>query len=329
MQGQRNGRMLRVVTVGVGLVLAVTAVVVIRTNADADNECTSTVTDPRSVPAAVSTAQPGDVLCLSGDRMAGLDLRVTRSGSPESQLTLRSEDEVLLHSVTVTGNHVTLRDLDVRGGTGISCDGCTDAVIESNTVTDADGSGILVQGERIQIRDNVIRGSRMRTTGDADGIRFFGSKIDITGNRIEDISDDGYQGEAPHTDCFQTFDNGGDTTSDVVIRDNICRRVDHQCLIATAEQSGELGLVGRSRTIEFVDNHCEVGGSQAVLVRWFPEVTVRGNTIGGPALRWGAYFSDGATDGEFSGNRLRGDFAPYAVDESSKPGFEATGNDRE
>ena len=69
---------------------------------------------------------------------------------------------------------------------------------------------------------------------------------------------------------------------DAIIADNVCRNVDHQCLIATAEEAGEQGDIGRSHGIEFTGNVCEVEGSQAVLVRWFPDVVVQGNSFDGP-----------------------------------------------
>ena len=108
-----------------------------------------------------------------------------------------------------------------------------------------------------------------------------------------------------------------------VIADNACTNVDAQCLIATAEESGKQGEVGRSHGIEFTGNKCEVQGSQAVLVQWFPDVVVRGNAFDGPALTRAAYYGDGSTGGEFSGNTVRAGVPPVEVEANSRQGFTA------
>ena len=75
--------------------------------------------------------------------------------------------------LVVRGNQVERADLD-----GISCeDLCADAVIEDNTVVGADGSGILVMGDRSLVRGNAVSGSVRREASDADGIRFFGADL--------------------------------------------------------------------------------------------------------------------------------------------------------
>src|SRR4030095_12998540 len=110
-------------------------------------------------------------------------------------------------------------------------------------------------------------------------------------------------------------------TVGVTISRNVCRNVDHQCLIATAEEAGDEGLTGRSRNITFSDNICQVNGSQAVLVRWLPNVRVVSNTLTGPNLDRAAIFLDGSTEGEFLGNEVSPEVLPYEVDDSSRPGF--------
>ena len=114
-------------------------------------------------------------------------------------------------------------------------------------------------------------------------------------------------------------------TVDVVISGNVCRNVDHQCLIATAEEAGLDGSVGRSHGIVFTDNVCDVEGSQAVLVQWFPGVVVRGSTFSGPGLDRAAIFLDGSTGAGFYGNVVPPTVAAFELDESSRVGF---GTDR-
>jgi len=169
-----------------------------------------------------------------------------------------------------------------------------------------------------------VSGSIRRKASDADGIRFFGSDIQIRENTVSDIKQDGYpRGTEPHTDCFQTFDNGRSPTVDAVVADNTCTNVDAQCLIATAEESGREGEVGRSHGLEFTGNRCEVEGAQAVLVQWFPDVVVRGNSFDGPGLTRAAYYGNGSTGGEFTGNTVRAGVPPVEVEANSREGFTA------
>jgi hypothetical protein len=53
---------------------------------------------------------------------------------------------------------------------------------------------------------------------------------------VRDISDEGYpDGDAPHSDCFQTYDSDAPPTFDVVLSGNRRERVGVQCLIATGK----------------------------------------------------------------------------------------------
>lgn len=306
-------------------------------------DCDVTATDPAAATAALEAAVPGGVVCVRGDGLRDADLLVTRSGTRDRPIVLAGDatavrsvevaaDHVVIQGflvaggegVVVAGGGVTVRDNEVRDAVldGISCEErCVDVSIESNTVVGTDGSGIIVEGERIAVRGNTVSGSVQRTANDADGIRFFGTGIEITGNTVSDISDDGYAEDPPHTDCFQTYDNSRLPTVGAVISGNVCRNVDHQCLIATAEESGRDDAIGRSRDIRFSDNECDVGGSQAVLVQWIPGVLVTGNTFAGPALDRAAIFLDGSTGAEFSRNVVPAGVAPHQLDETSEEGF--------
>lgn len=306
-------------------------------------DCTTTVGDPAATMGALDAASAGDTICLEGDRLRDTDLVVSRSGTADRPITLAGggapvrsvtvqADHVVVEGLTVVdgegivlaGGGLVARSNEVRNATadGISCEeSCVDAQIEGNTVVGTDGTGIIVEGQRIVVRKNNVSGSVRREAGDADGVRFFGTDISIVENVITDIKDDGYVGEPPHTDCFQTFDNSSLPTVDASIVGNICRNVDHQCLIATAEESGMAGIIGRSQRIEFVGNICEVEGSQAVLVQWIPYVTVRDNSFAGPNLDRAAIFLDGSVGAQFFGNRVQPGVTPYELDDSSEEGF--------
>lgn len=306
--------------------------------------CTVEAVLPEAALDALADAQPGTTICLRGDGIRDTDLVVTRSGTADRPVVIRTIDAVV-RSVVVEADHVVVEGLTTVGGDGIvlagagivardnvlrdsafdgiSCEeDCADVLIERNTVTGTDGTGIIVEGDRITVRDNAVSGSVRRAAGDADGIRFFGTGITISGNTITDIKDDGYGDDPPHTDCFQTYDNSRPPTIDAVITGNVCRNVDHQCLIATAEESGTDGVVGRSHGIEFTDNVCEVEGSQAVLVQWIPDVVVRGNSFAGPGLDRAAIFLNGSTGAGFYANTVPAGVAAYQLDDESRAGFD-------
>lgn len=305
--------------------------------------CTVSAGTPQAAAEALDGAAAGWTICVTAD-LVDTDLRLERSGTADQPIRLVAEgatvrsvtvaDEahvVVEGFVTEDGEGIVLsgRDLEVRGNEvrdaafdGISCaDPCVDVVVADNTVVGADGSGILVEGERITVRDNTVSGSVRRESGDADGIRFFGTDVRILGNTVTDITDEGYDSDPPHTDCFQTYDNSRPPTVGAVVSGNVCRDVDHQCLIATAEEAGTSGQLGRSRDIEFTGNVCDVGGSQAVLVQWIPDVVVRSNILTGPDLDRAAIFLDGSTGAEFFDNEVPGEVAPYQLDEESEEGF--------
>jgi hypothetical protein len=308
-------------------------------------DCTATATSEDAVAQALAAAEAGSTICVTGDGLREADLAVQASGTPDRPVALIGEGATPVRSVTVTADHVVVQGFAAVGGDGIALAGtglavrgnrveradldgisceelCDDAVIEDNTVVGVDGSGILVMGARIMVRRNSVSGSVRREASDADGIRFFGQDVQIRDNTVFDIKATGYPaGTEPHTDCFQTFDNSRPPTVDAVLADNVCRNVDAQCLIATADEAGEQGDVGRSRGIEFTGNECDIQGSQAVLARFFPDVVVQGNSFAGPGLSSAAVFREGSTGGEFTGNTVPDGVRPFEVDPSSRDGF--------
>jgi hypothetical protein len=232
-----------------------------------------------------------------------------------------SGDGIVLAGHGLSVDHNTVRDAQLDG---ISCDDdCSDLLIDANTVERADGTGISVRGARIVVRGNDVSGSVRKKANDADGVRFFGSDIQISGNTVHDISDRGYATDPPHTDCFQTFDNGGKpATRDVVLSGNTCSNVAHQCLIATAEEAGQAGKVGRSENIRFEGNTCDVGGSQAVYLSWFPQAQIVGNRFSGTGMDRAVFLENQSTGATLSGNTIIGTFPLVEADESSKPGLQ-------
>lgn len=310
-------------------------------------ECADRITGPDQASAALQRVRPGSIVCLSGDGLKDAEFEVTTSGTQQQPITIVA-DGATMRGVTVKADYVVIQGLTLRDGSGLTmtgrglvarnnviynatengleCKDCVDAVIESNTVQRADGTGIWFSGQRVTVRNNTVSESIARTMNDADGIRFFGNGHRLTGNTIRDIKASGYRDEGPHTDCFQTYDSA-DTppTYDVVIANNVCQNVDVQCLIATIDDPRAPAAPARQITITFEGNTCAVNGSQAVLLRNFPRVIVRGNSFSGPGDR-AVQLSGNSTDVTVTGNTVTGRMRPFEIDRQSEPGFQGSGD---
>jgi parallel beta-helix repeat protein len=309
-------------------------------------ECADRLTEPDQANAALRRAQPGSIVCLSGEGLAGAELEVTTSGTSQQPITIVA-DGATMRSLNVNADYVVIQGLTLRDGDGLTmtghglvarnnviynatangleCKNCVDTVIESNTVQHADGTGIWLSGEAITVRNNTVSDSVLRTMNDADGIRFFGRGHRLTGNTIKDISAAGYPHGGPHTDCFQTYDSRDvPPTYDVVIADNVCTNVDVQALIATIDDPRGAAPAGQT-TITFERNTVQVNGAQAVLLRHFPNVIVRDNHFSGPGDR-AVKITEGSTDCAVIDNTVSGNLRPFEIDRQSDRGFQESGN---
>ena len=310
-------------------------------------ECANGVTEPGQASAALQQVRPGSIVCLSGDGLAGAELEVTTSGTPQQPITIVADDATM-RSLTVNADYVVIQGLTLRDGDGLTmagrglvarnnviynatadgveCRGCADTVIESNTVQRADGTGIWIAGERITVHNNTVSDSVLRTQGDADGVRFFGNGHRLTRNTIKDIKASGYPRGGPHTDCFQTYDTrDAPPTYDVIIADNVCTNVDVQALIATTDERRGGGAPPGQIAIVFEHNTVSVNGSQAVLLRNFPRVIVRNNRFSGSGDR-AVMVTEGSTDCAVIDNTMTGNLRPIEIDPESEPGFQESGN---
>jgi hypothetical protein len=309
--------------------------------------CAHNVTQAGEVAAALDGAAPGDTVCFSGSGLADTDMVMTRSGTADAPITLAA-DGATVHEVQIKADHVTMQGFAVTGGGGvllqgagltarnnivhdteqggITCQPCTDSIIEFNTITHAATNGIDITGQRITVHANSISDTVVgRHGGDADGMRFFGNGHQITDNTVFDISAEGYR-SAPHPDCFQTLDNSKPPTFDVTIAGNTCRNVDAQCLIATGDQDGNSRAPSGVPSIIFVKNNCANNGAQAVNVRHWPNVVIEQNTFSGPNLTRAVLISEGATGCTVVGNTTTGGRPTVEVDASSRPGVHVQDN---
>ncbi|MEM8922500.1 MAG: right-handed parallel beta-helix repeat-containing protein [Actinomycetota bacterium] len=316
----------------------------------ADSEaCSVEVDTVDALQSALSTAAPGDILCLSGDH-AGAVIEIDQPGEDGRSITVVGRGATV-GAIDVFADHITVSGFDLvgtgsyrpavdidgvgividdltitePGGEGISCGSnrtvCADVVISDNVVTGVDGTGISIFGQRNTITGNEVSGSVRVESNDADGIRFFGTDHRIIDNLVHSIFDRGYDGEGPHTDCFQTFDNSKPPTVGTLIEGNVCFDVDHQCLIASAEESGNSGDIGRSGGITFRNNICANNGSQGLLLREFPGSTVTNNLFAGTIEFHAVFAHNQTTDLTVTNNVFLGDPAPYYIDDDSLSGF--------
>ncbi len=309
--------------------------------------CTATVADVDDVDRVLVGARPGSVLCLDGSH-PGKVLRIDRSGRPGAPLVVAgpgvevgaieieadhvtvvglvvtgADDGSHRPGVRITGRNVVVDELAVLepGGDGIVCgsndDVCEEVTIADSLISGVDGTGVMVFGSEAVVTGNEITGSRRVAASDADGVRFFGSRHRIVGNLIHTIHDRGYPGEGPHTDCFQTFDNSKPPTVDVIIEGNVCVDVDHQCLIASAEESAGAGAIGRSGGLVFRNNVCASNGSQAVFLREFPRSVIANNLFVDTNEFQTLALEMFSSDLRVVNNIFLGDVEPYLVDEGS------------
>ncbi|MDQ2883951.1 MAG: right-handed parallel beta-helix repeat-containing protein [Actinomycetota bacterium] len=308
--------------------------------AAADEPCTHTINNIDDARAALNAAAPGDMLCFFGADLANVDLTLTRSGTAKDPIRLISNGHITVHQLHVLADHVIIQGFTIVGGGelllagtgivaqkntvhdtqrgGIICATCTDSIIESNTVTHAATTGISISGQRITVRENLVSGTVVGGDGDADGVRFFGSGLNIVSNSIWNIP---ATGSAAHPDCFQTFDTGHSATFDVTIVGNACRNVAENCLIATGDESGNSEAPAGASSITFIGNDCATNGDQAVYLRRWPNVDVRKNHLLGPNLKHGVLITNTSTRCIVKDNIIAGDVPPVQIDDSSRPGF--------
>ena len=309
-----------------------------------------------SIQTALDQTKPGDIVCVRSPHHDYERPHVTISGTATAAIQIRALAEVKTAGFVIEANYIHLDGFtvsnhgrrDKRGrdwgiylaGTGlritnnvvldtesygISCEtyppSCFDTVIANNIVQGADGTGILAAGERILVESNDVSRSIMVDETDADGMRFFGTKITIRGNYIHDIFDRGYPADSnPHTDCFQTFDKDKPVSQAIVIENNICLNVDHQCFIAE-------GLERHSSSeFKFRNNICGNNGSQAVLLRGVTDVEVTNNLFLPTMLYHGVLVQSGARQVTIANNIFIGSYRAYDVDEDSQQGLIADYN---
>jgi parallel beta-helix repeat protein len=310
--------------------------------------CTQSLTDPGSAQQGLDAAKPGDRLCIFGTYVQDAQLRMGTSGTAAQPITLISDGSTLAgirvdannvvvegfntnggRGIKARGANITIRNNDVRGAAddGIRCEPCTNVTIQDNLVKGADGTGILVSSNGGTVSRNDVSGSVRKEATDADGVRFFGTKLKIENNYVHDISQKGYPaGTEPHTDCFQTYDSDAPTTWGVVVSNNRCINVDAQCLIASGTDRHNAGVPAGQIAIQFLNNECKSGAVQGVYLEGYPNVVIRGNHFESN-YDSAVLIAEAATNVKINDNVLVGQgMDPYQIDATSRPGFDESNN---
>jgi parallel beta-helix repeat protein len=226
-----------------------------------DNNPGTTSQPWRTIKKATNTVVAGDTVIVNPGTY-NERINVSRSGtSDSSRITFSASGTVNTYGFYVTGNYVTINGFTAtsqvcgssqdsvgiyvvgnscivennytyyspRGGIRLDPASANCTVI-NNRVHRNGMVGIDIRGTNHLIENNDIWGSvayhtPTGCTGDADGIRFWGSGHTIKGNHIHDISltDPGNVGYSPHIDCFQTWiEAGRQTATNIVFEGNIC-----------------------------------------------------------------------------------------------------------
>lgn len=308
----------------------------------AGQPCSRTIYSLDDARAALTAAGPGQMLCFVGVDLADVDLTMSRSGTADAPIRLVSDGHTTVHQLHILANHILVQGFTIVGGGdlllegtgivaqkntvhdttrgGIICASCTDSIIESNTVAHAATAGISISGQRITVRENLVRATVAGGAGDADGLRFFGNGHRIISNVFQNITADGSPAAA-HPDCFQTFDTGHQPTFDVEILGNVCQNVQENCLVATGDENGNRDAPTGFQSITFIGNDCWTKGDQAVNLRHWPHVDARKNNLFGPNLKRGILITEASVGCIAKDNTTPEKVPPVEVDDSSRPGF--------
>ncbi|NKQ36360.1 MAG: hypothetical protein HF973_12175 [Chloroflexi bacterium] len=189
---------------------------------------TGTEANPfRGLDAAQAAAQPGDIFLLhTGYYPAGASGEITFNvdGSPGNTIVWKAagDGEVTLDSVRIAADYIWLEGLKhiasgyslrtyndpqgvvIKRNTFVNCHYCiylnhggTNWTITDNTITgDVDPASGTFSGEGIELNHtsgHVVAYNRISRV--ADGISYPTSNVDIYGNDIFDVSDDGIEGD--------------------------------------------------------------------------------------------------------------------------------------
>jgi hypothetical protein len=248
--------------------------------------CSAQVSDGAAMTRAMSGAQPGDRICLTGD------MRDTRP------IVILGGGKAVTKGITIEADHV---------------------VVDGVIAQQPEAPGISLTGTNITLKNSASLSPRK---GDGDGIRFWGTDLKILHNTIRDTRGT----EERHADCMQTFatDQEHTASQNILIDSNRCEDIDNICLIAEGPNSeaGDGSGEGRSTNLVFSNNYCDNGAGQALFLDDVSNAQVINNEIVGDVDK-AFSFQNESTGAKVSGNKIASHIGyEVGMDDSSRDGYQ-------
>jgi hypothetical protein len=208
----------------------------------------------RTIGKAATNLRPGDTVQVAAGQYSER-VQITTSGHDGARINFVANGNVSIQGFNVSGSHITVEGFEIRNVPGkdlqnraassaIFCSGTdnvfTNLVIEgtnaagiylnpesarttirSSRIVSAVEAGIYIQGTDHLVESNDISHTvqthpGMMNSADADGIRFFGTRLTFRRNYIHDITLRDSGNTNPHIDAFQTWG----PASNVIIEGN-------------------------------------------------------------------------------------------------------------
>ena len=259
--------------------------------------CTVTATDSDSLTAAMSSAAPGQRICVFGT-IGTTRLILRQSGTEDRRIEVVGDGHTIVRGITVDASNVTVDGINSVHGWA---------------------PGISLTGDNIILRNSTSIAPR---GDDRDGLRYFGSNMQIVHNTFRDT----LNLDLAHADCMQNYATGPDSPASqhVTITDNRCERIENQCLIAEGPNSsaGDGSGEGESSDLLFRNNYCDSHASQAVQLDDIQRATFERNEIASAQPK-AFSFQNQSTEGVVAeDNQLNPDIGyEVGMDDSSRPGY--------
>jgi hypothetical protein len=151
------------------------------------------------------------------------------SGTGKQPIEIVGDGRTTVKGITVEADYVTVSDINsVRPG----------------------APGISLLGDHITARNLTSISPR---GDDGDGLRFWGTNINILHNTIRDT----HNLRGAHADCMQTFATDSDhpASQHILIDSNRCEQIENTCLIMEGPHSlaGDGSGIGASSDIRYVN----------------------------------------------------------------------------
>src|SRR5574341_212483 len=149
----------------------------------------------KTIQKAANTVSAGDTVIVNAGTYTER-VTVSRSGSSSSYISIRANGTVDMKGFTLTGSYIR---------------------VSGFRIDQPSWNGFYISGNSNIVEYNEV--SRSIYNGDdADGIRFFGDGHIIRRSEEHDIRQDAIADA--HTDCFQTYDNSGTPSTNILIEGN-------------------------------------------------------------------------------------------------------------